>query len=127
MNVRLGPETVFDVPVDELFTELSGAAATGLNGRVGNEFVFWGYRLSNGREGWLYACALVDEVDCPQRRSAVCDGDFDVIAERLYMGSAVRRRCNDVGIAGIGELHPGCIDSDYVAPLSIGVVACSVN
>ena len=64
----------------EILPELAGARATGVNGRVGNEFVFWGYQLDDGEQAWLYACALVDEVDCPQRRTEVCDEGFELLS-----------------------------------------------
>ena len=124
MTVRQGPETVFTVPVEQLFSELAGATATNVNGRVGPEFVFWGYRRSDGSELWLYACALVEGVDCPQRRNAICDATTEVVAERTDMGRAVDRYCRSVAVAGVGELHPGCQDTTYEAALSVGVVTC---
>lgn len=127
MTVTHGPESVFDVSVVQVLPELTGARRTGENGRVGNEFVFWGYRFDDGNAVWLYACALVDDVDCPERRNAVCAAGIEVLAEREYMGNAVHRRCLDVGIAAAGELHPGCSDSSYVAPLSVGVLACRTD
>ncbi|MGD8808552.1 MAG: hypothetical protein PVG24_03045 [Gammaproteobacteria bacterium] len=124
MTVRQGPETVFDVPVEQLLPVLSGAVATDVNGRVGSEFVFWGYRLADGTQAWLYACAIIEGVDCLQRRDAVCEGPVEVIAERTESGRAVDRHCRSIAVAGIGELHPGCNDEVYEAALDIGVVAC---
>jgi hypothetical protein len=124
MTVRQGPESVFDVPVEQLIPELAGAAPTSVNGRVGSEFVFWGYTLADGREAWLYACALIEGVDCPQRREAICDGPIDMLAERVDTGRAVDRHCRSIAVAGVGELHPGCSDEVYEASLDIGVVVC---
>ena len=124
MTVRQGPDTVFDVPVERLIPELGGATPTGVAGRVGSEFVFWGYRLADGEEAWLYACALIEGVDCSQRRQAICDGPIDVLAERVETGRAVDRHCRSIAVAGVGELHPGCSDEVYEAALDIGVVAC---
>ena len=124
MTVRQGPETVFDVPVGDIFPALSGATATGDNGRVGNEFVFWGYRLTDGGEVWFYACALVAGVDCNERRRAVCDGAGDVLAERADMGRAVDRRCSGIAIVGAGDLRPGCTDVAVESPLAVGLLAC---
>ena len=42
--MKQGPETVFDRPPAEILPALAGAKATGENGRVGPELVFWGYR-----------------------------------------------------------------------------------
>jgi len=124
MTVRQGPETVFDVPVEQLIPELDGARPTRVNGRVGSEFVFWGYTLADGRDVWLYACALIEGVDCPQRREAICDGPIEMLAERVDTGRAVDRHCRSIAVAGVGELHPGCNDEVYEASLDIGVVAC---
>jgi hypothetical protein len=124
MTVRQGPETVFDVPVEEIAPVLDSATATEVNGRVGPEFVFWGYTLANGDEAWLYACALVEGVDCVQRREAICDGPATVLVERADMGRAVDRECRSVALAGTGDLHPGCDDKLYTAPLNVGVVTC---
>jgi hypothetical protein len=125
MTVRQAPDSVFDVPVAELLPQLTGARETGVNGRVGNEFVFWGYRLDIGEQAWLYACAIVDDVDCEQRRAKVCDTGVEILAERTYTGSAVRRRCLEIGLTAPGDLHPGCRDLDFVAPLAIGVLTCT--
>ena len=124
MNVRQGPETVFDVPVEEIFPALAGATATDRNGRVGNEFVFWGYRLADGQAAWLYACAPFEGVDCEERRRAVCDGDLEVLAERADAGNAVARHCTVISVVGVGDRRPGCTDIDVQMELSIGLLSC---
>jgi hypothetical protein len=55
MNVRQGPDAVFDRPVGELLPILAGSRETGENGRVGNELVFWGFELADGRQAFLFA------------------------------------------------------------------------
>jgi hypothetical protein len=55
---------VFSEPIDTLLPELEGATATGENGRVGPELVFWGYRLGDGRPAFLFACAPREGVNC---------------------------------------------------------------
>lgn len=124
MNVRQGPDTVFDVPVAEIFPALAEATATDRNGRVGNEFVFWGYRLTNGENVWLYACAPLEGVDCEERRHAVCDGDADILAERSDMGKAVNRRCTAIAVVGAGDRRPGCTDMAVDAELRVGLLSC---
>ena len=49
MGLRQEPSTVFSEPVERLVPELEGATATGQNGRVGGELVFWGYKLRDGK------------------------------------------------------------------------------
>jgi len=124
MTVRQGPETVFDVPVEAIFPALAGATATEQNGRVGNEFVFWGYRLANGENVWLFACALIEGVDCEQRRQRVCDGDSQLLAERSDMGRTVDRRCSGIATVGPGDRRPGCTDLATQSELSVGMLAC---
>ena len=51
MNVSQGPDSVFNTDVSEIMPRLKGATATNENGRVGNELVFWGYRLADGEPG----------------------------------------------------------------------------
>ena len=77
MNVRQGPETVFDRPPAEILPALAGAKATGENGRVGSELVFWGYEQNDGRRVFFFACALRPDFDCATRVPAICPDDDD--------------------------------------------------
>lgn len=127
MNVRLGPETVFDRPPGEVVPLLADARATGENGRIGPEFVFWGFEQPNGQDVFLFACAQGVDIDCRRRVALICPaGGGTVLDEREDMGNVVRRRCRNFGVAAPGERHPGCDDrEDKDAGLVVGVVSCN--
>lgn len=126
MNVRLGPETVFDRPLGQVVPLLEGARATGENGRIGSEFVFWGFAQPIGRDVFLFACAQVVDVDCPARVALICPAGGTVLDERQDMGNVVRRNCRNLGVAAPGEIRPGCDDrEDKDAGLLVGVVSCN--
>jgi len=126
-NMRQGPETVFDRPVSELFGELKGATATGDDGRVGNELVFWSYRLADGRSAYLYACAPTEGVDCAQRRLAVCPtGNAATLIRADEVSGKVRNlKCRSMAVAAAGDRRPGCKDSESESNLAIGLVQCN--
>jgi hypothetical protein len=71
-KVSQGPESVFTQPVSSLFPELSGAARTQDSGKVGDELVYWGYKLADGSSVMLYACAIKDGIDCNERVNGIC-------------------------------------------------------
>jgi hypothetical protein len=125
MNVRQGPESVFDEPVTGLFAELDGARATGENGRVGYELVFWGYSLADRRNVFLFACAMLPDVDCEQRREAVCPTGGAVLARTQVVGKVRRLSCRSVSVDAPGTLRPGCVDTERDQPLDVGVVQCN--
>jgi hypothetical protein len=124
MNVRQGPETVFDRPAAEIFPALEGAAATGENGRVGSELVFWGFEQRDGRRLFLFACAVGPDLDCAARIPAICPATTTVLDTREMSGNAVRRSCRSVAVSGPGELRPGCEDRLESASLAVGLVSC---
>ena len=125
MNVRQGPETVFARPPAEIFPALEGAAATGENGRVGSELVFWGYEQRDGRRVFLFACAVRPELDCAARVPAICPTTTTTVLDTSEAsGNMVRRNCRSVAVAGPGELRPGCDDRLENASLSVGLVSC---
>lgn len=125
MNVEQGPESVFDRPVDEILPELAGATATHENGRVGNELVFWGYRLADGRGGYFFACALREDVDCDARIELICPaGRTDVLSRLETVGEVRELKCRDVAVAGPGDLRPGCTDRTQANNLAAGLVQC---
>jgi len=124
MNVRQGPETVFDRPVEQILPELAGATATRENGRVGNELVFWSYRLADGRNAYLFACAPLEGVDCDTRAQAICPSRTQVI-ERVGAQGLVRHlRCSSMAVPKAGDLHPGCLDNIKGQDLVAGLVQC---
>jgi hypothetical protein len=128
MGVRGGPEQVFTRPVTELVPQLQGAVATNVNGRVGPELVFWGYRLSNGAAANLFGCALVDGVDCEARALQICaNGSTRLQSSIVEPGNMVRRTCVPVGNAGVGDLRPGCTDNETTNDLLVGLVDCPGN
>ena len=124
MNVRQGPETVFDRPPAEIFPALEGAAATGENGRVGSELVFWGYEQRDGRRLFLFACAVAPDLDCAARIPAICPSTTTVLETREMSGNAVRRNCRSVAVSAPGDLRPGCEDRLESASLAVGLVSC---
>jgi hypothetical protein len=124
MNVRQGPETVFERPPAEIFPALEGATATGENGRVGAELVFWGYEQRDGRRVFLFACALAPDLDCATRVPAICPTTTTVLETREASGNAVRRNCRNVVTASPGDSRPGCDDRLETASLAVGLVSC---
>jgi hypothetical protein len=124
MNVRLGPDSVFDRPPAEVFPALAGARATGENGRVGPELVFWGYEQTDGRRVFFFACALRPEVDCAARVPAICPATTTVLQTAETSGKTVHRNCRNVGVVGVGDVRPGCDDRTQSANLAVGLVTC---
>jgi hypothetical protein len=125
MNVRQGPETVFNRPPAEILPALSGATATGENGRVGTELVFWGYEQRDGRRVFFFACALQPELDCAARTRAICPTTTTVLEATEASGTAVRRSCRTFSVSAPGDLRPGCDDRlDGSASLAVGLVSC---
>jgi hypothetical protein len=124
MNVRQGPETVFDRPVEQLIPQLQGARATNQNGRVGGELVFWGYQLADGGSAYLFACAPIGSVNCEERISAICPVFTEVMTRSEYAGQVIRRNCREVCVSAPGDLRPCCTDTAAQSPLQIGLVSC---
>jgi hypothetical protein len=124
MNVRLGPETVFQEPVTQIFPTLADAKPTGENGRVGNELVFWGYDLADGREVFLFACALVANVNCEERVPLICTTSTNVLETRELGGTVTQRNCRDIAIASPGDTRPGCTQREQSTPVRAGLVSC---
>jgi hypothetical protein len=125
MNVRQGPDAVFDRPVGEIFSDLSGAEATGENGRVGNELVFWGYELSGSRQVFLFACAMLPGIDCDARMRSVCLRDTVLIRSTEAQGKVRRLECREVSIVGVGDVRPGCTETEAATQLAVGLVQCN--
>jgi len=125
MNVRQGPETVFKQPVAQIVPGLAGAKATSQNGRVGNEFVFWGYRLADGTPAFFYACAAVPGVDCLTRRTQICvSGQTKVLSENQSMGNVQKLSCQPVCDVNAPKAMPCCTGSQQTADLEVGLVSC---
>jgi hypothetical protein len=125
MGVSAGPELVFSQPVNAMLSQLNGAVATHENGRVGNELVFWGYRMEDGSESWLFACAPLEGVDCPTRTLKICPaGSTRIIVQTSEQGLVRELNCRVVGQAGIGDLRPGCSDIEKLNALLVGLAAC---
>jgi hypothetical protein len=125
MNVTQGPEAVFDRPVVEIVPTLEDATATGENGRVGNELVFWGYRLADGRPVYFFACKRSPDVDCAARIESICLTTTTVLESAETTGKTVRRTCREVGVAAPGDTRPGCSDTIEDVALAVGLVSCS--
>jgi hypothetical protein len=123
MNVTQGPETVFERSPTEFMPALAGAERTPEAGRVGNEMVFWGYRQQSGAHVFLFACAQLEGIDCPQRVLAICP-NAKALQMQVASGNIVRRSCNAVAVVSPGATRPGCDDKEQMAPLSIGLVSC---
>jgi hypothetical protein len=124
MNVRQGPEAVFDRPPGDVLPALAGAKATGENGRVGPELVFWGYERNDGRRVFFFACALRPDFDCATRVPAICPTTTTVLETREAAGTMVRRNCREVAVAAGGDVRPGCDDRTETANLAVGLVSC---
>jgi hypothetical protein len=124
MNVARGPDAVFDRPVDQLMAELAGATATDENGRVGNELVFWGFELADGRDVYFYACAKREDVDCAGRAEAICIGRTEVLRRIETAGQVRHMRCREIATVGVGDLRPGCTDREEDDSLHAGLVQC---
>lgn len=124
MNVTQGPETVFAEPVDAIMPSLAGARATGENGRLGLELVFWGYEQANGRRVFLFACASDPDVDCAGRVPGICPSGTTLLEQGEANGTIVRRQCRNVAVAAPGDRRPGCADRTESIPVAVGLVAC---
>jgi hypothetical protein len=103
---------------------LAGAKATGENGRVGPELVFWGFEQTDGRRVFFFACALRPEFDCATRVPAICPVTTTVLETRETSGTMVRRNCRNVSVVGPGEVRPGCDDRTATASMAVGLVSC---
>jgi hypothetical protein len=124
MDVKQPADSVFTSPVTSLLPELTGATATGENGRVGNELVFWGYTLGNGRQTFLFACAPKVDVNCDDRVPMICVASTNVLTTGSANGNIVRRQCRQLAVTQIGDVRPGCVDKLENVLLSIGLVSC---
>jgi hypothetical protein len=124
MNVTQGPDSVFDRPPAEIVPSLAGAKATGENGRVGRELVFWGYQQADGRRVFFFACALRPDFECGPRVAAICPVTTTVLETREASGKTVRRSCRSTAVVGVGDVRPGCDDRTESASLSVGLVSC---
>lgn len=125
MNVRQGPETIFDRPVAEIMTELSGAEATGENGRVGNELAFWGYKLADDRQVFFFACAMIRSIDCDRRTRSVCLGDSTLIRSAQVRGKIRHVNCPPVSFVAVGDVRRGCAENDVDSDLAVGLIQCN--
>jgi len=124
MNVQQGPESVFDRPPEVVLPSLAGATATGENGRVGSELVFWGFTQSDGRRVFLFACAERPDVACSLRLPAICPAVTTVLEQGEASGNVVRRSCRNVATVGAGDLRPGCDDRVENTSMAVGLVTC---
>jgi hypothetical protein len=124
MDVKQGPDSVFTSPVASLLPELAGARSTGENGRVGNELVFWGYKLGDGRQAFLFACAPMADVNCDERVPMICPARANVLTTGAANGNVTHRQCHELSSAKIGDVRPGCFDTVENVSLSIGLVSC---
>jgi hypothetical protein len=125
LGVGSGPELVFKRPVAEVIPELVGAVATGQNGRVGSELVFWSYKLRDGKEVLFHACAELDGVDCVGRSALICPSGTPLpIFSRSLPGEVRRLECKAYGQAAVGDLRPNCLDFEFETSLLAGLSSC---
>ena len=124
MNVRQGPESVFAETPGEIFAELGDATATGENGRVGNELVFWGYRLADGSEAYLVACATIEKINCDAREERVCPTGTRVLSRSISPGLVRELNCRSIATAAPGDIRPGCTDRQRTQELAVSLVSC---
>ncbi len=124
MNVRQGPEAVFDRPAAQVMGELARARPTGENGRIGNEAVFWGYALDDGRDVFLFACAMLADVDCEQRLDSVCITNGTILRNTSVPGKVRRLQCRALSVGPPGDMRPGCLDTETTYDLTVALVQC---
>jgi len=124
MNVEQGPESVFAEAPDQIFPELAGATATHENGRIGNELVFWGYRLEDASEVYLVACAMLDNIDCAAREDRVCLTESRVISRGTGQGLVREINCRSIATVAPGDIRPGCTDKEQSRALAVSLVTC---
>ncbi len=124
MTVRQGPESVFEQTPAEILPALAGATATGENGRVGPELVFWGFRRADGERVFFFACAQRPYFDCATRVPAICPTTTTVLETREASGEMVRRSCRNFSVVKPGDVRPGCDDRTENASMAVGLVSC---
>lgn len=125
LGVSSGPELVFKRPVEEVVPELAGAVATGQNGRVGSELVFWSYKLRDGKDVLFHACAELEGVDCVERSTMICPSGTPLpIFSRSIPGDVRRLECRAVGQVAVGDIRPNCADFEFENSLLAGLSSC---
>jgi hypothetical protein len=124
MTVTIGPDKVFEHPVESVMPQLRNAVATNINGRVGNELVFWEYRFVDNSRANLFACALLDDVNCEARLAAICPGGGQELIRKVESGVVRQLECRAVGIGGVGDPRPNCTDDTIQNELLIGLMQC---
>ena len=119
------PELVFSRPVAEIVPELQQATLSDERGRVGDELVFWTFDLPDGERRWLYACAILPDLDCAARAEQVCAaGTQAVLLQKEESGAVRRMNCQLVGQAAPGDLYPNCTDHTETRPVMLGLLDC---
>lgn len=124
LNVQQGPDSVFAREPAQIFSELLDARPTQVNGRVGNELVFWGFELADGRQVFLSACAERGNVDCEARLNRVCPAGADILRRATEPGQVREVNCSFVRRVNPGDLHPGCTDRENPRDLVVSLIAC---
>lgn len=124
MNINAGPEKVFARPVPEFMPQLAGAELTSVNGRVGNELVFWEYRLNDNRRLTLFTCLPDEDVNCSSRITAICPNGGEEVVRQEEAGLVRQMYCVPVGNAHVGELYPNCQVNEKPLPLLVGLTQC---
>lgn len=124
MNVRQGPESVFERQPAEVIPELEGAKPTSENGRIGNELVFWGFELAGGRNAYLSACAPLAGIDCDARLERVCPADATVLRRTREPGKVRELKCRYVRNVAPGDVRPGCTDRESEQDLVVTLIQC---
>ena len=123
-----GPERVFARPLVAFMPELQQATVAQERGRVGGELVFWAYDLPGGERRWLYACAILPDVDCAARATLVCPaGQPTVLINREEPGAVRQMFCEPVGQALPGDLYPNCTENTATRPVMLGLLSCGTS
>ena len=125
MTVSSGPDKVFERPVANILPDLGNAEPTGINGRVGNEMVFWGYRLSDNRDVNLFACAMLEDINCESRIRGICPAGGEELSRAIESGIVRHLNCRAVGVVASGELLPNCDDNVRTDDLLVGLIQCN--
>ncbi|MEY4641077.1 MAG: hypothetical protein RLZZ227_1071 [Pseudomonadota bacterium] len=120
------PQRVFARPVTEIVPGLQGARASGPNGRVGTELVFWGYELEGTGPAYLAACAFLSDTECEARLPEVCpSGAIEVLSRHEESGKVRYLDCQAIGVASPGDLTPTCADTADVQPVTVTLLSCN--
>lgn len=122
-TLRQGPEAVFDQPLGSIFADLQEAKRTQESGRVGREFVYWGFTLAAGQPVLFYACAITRGVDCGRRSVSLCHKPANVLKTSQTIGRVRHLECRLTCTTDLGSQNC-CSETEAPGPVEAGLVSC---